>query len=450
MEAKQLLIYSPRDSPRLQYTLQLVFRQLLGVAYEFTIEEQQYSAFDGPKLSYGPKNPGDGVFIYADELLFTANIQPPTIHTGSFRDITTLFHHGHEAALPFDPLAAAFYLVSRYEEYLPFQGDAHGRFPAEVSLNYMLGFHQVPVVNHYALFIRQQLLHYFPEMIFPERNYQFQLTYDIDMAFAFREKGWLRNAVNLLRSAIMLNVPALATRLKVLSGFEQDPFDTFDYQQSLHDQFTIQPVYFFLLGDHSRYDKNISWKNPVLQRLVQDISGKYPTGIHASYASNRFPGKIKTEKERLEKISGRNVFRNRQHYLKLKMPVTYQRLLAAGITEDYTMGYASQTGFRAGIASAFYFYDLQNETSTDLLIHPFAAMDAALFYHLKMDASAALAQAKHLADEVKKVNGTFTFLAHNDLIGDQGPWQEWRLHFEKLIRDCSNTAQNNQGNFIPL
>lgn len=448
MEAKQLLIYSPRDSPRLQYTLQLLFGQLLGVAYEFTVEVQQYTAFDGPKLSYGQVNPGDGVFIYADGLLFNANIQATTIHRGSYQAITTIFHHGHDAALPFDPLAAAFYLVSRYEEYLPFQADAHDRFPAEVSLNYRLGFHQVPVVNHYALFIRQQLLHYFPEMIFPGRNYQFQLTYDIDLAFAFREKGVLRNAVNLLRSAIMLNVPAVATRLKVLTGFEQDPFDTFGYQQSLHEQFNVQPVYFFLLGDYSRYDKNISWKNSVLKKLVQDIAGKYPTGIHASYASNRFPEKIKTEKERLEKMSGRKVFRNRQHYLKMKMPATYQRLLAAGITEDYTMGYASQTGFRAGIASAFYFYDLQNEASTNLLIHPFTAMDAAMFYHLKMDASAVLAQAKHLADEVKKVNGTFTFLAHNDLIGDQGPWKEWRQHFEKLISYCSAPAENNQGNFF--
>jgi hypothetical protein len=42
--------------------------------------------------------------------------------------------------LPFDPLAATFYLVSRYEEYLPFIPDEHGRFPAKQSFAFSNGF----------------------------------------------------------------------------------------------------------------------------------------------------------------------------------------------------------------------------------------------------------------------------------------------------------------------
>ncbi|MEP7127589.1 MAG: polysaccharide deacetylase family protein, partial [Chitinophagales bacterium] len=407
MPTQSLLIYSPHNSPRLQYTLQLLFNIVLGVAYEFTTDEHRFSAFGGAKISYGKTTGSAALFLHADELLFENDIKLVSIAAGSYNEIKTIFHHNHTAALPFDPFAATFYLVSRYEEYLPFKPDNHGRFPAELSLSYKDGFHKVPVVNHYALFLKQLIVSHFPDFNFPEKKYQFQLTYDIDMAFAFREKGVLRNAGGFLRSFRNLNLKEVALRLKVLAGLEQDPFDSFDYQQLLHEKYSLQPVYFFLLGDHSRFDKNISWRKDAFAKVVKQIADKYETGIHASYASNFFPEKIMMEKERLEKMSGRNVFRNRQHFLKLQFPDTYQKLIAAGITEDYTMGYSSQTGFRAGIASPFYFYDLQNDTSTHLLIHPFAAMDAAMFYNMKLSPDAALEQSKQLADEVKKVNGTF-------------------------------------------
>ncbi|MGB3073785.1 MAG: polysaccharide deacetylase family protein [Chitinophagales bacterium] len=437
MPNQSLLIYSPRNSPRLQYTLQLIFKNLLGLSYEFTTDRPRFSAFGGAKLSYAKTPNGEAIFIYAEELLFESDIKLFPIPAGTFNEIKTIFHHPHTAALPFDPFAATFYLVSRYEEYLPFKTDKHGRFPAELSLSYKEGFHKVPVVNHYALLLKQLIISNYPDFIFPEKKYQFQLTYDIDMVFAFREKGVLRNVGGFLRSFIAFNFREIAFRMKVLTRLQQDPFDTFDYQQLLHEKYSLRPVYFFLLGDHSMYDKNIDWRKDAFRKVVKQIADKNETGMHASYDSNRFPEKIKIEKQRLEKMSGRNVFRNRQHFLKLQFPDTYQKLFAAGITEDYTIGYSSQTGFRAGIASSFYFYDLQKEISTKLHIHPFAAMDAAMFYNMKMSPDAALAQSKQLADEVKKVNGTFTFLAHNDLISNQGPWKGWQQNFEALISYCN-------------
>ena len=170
--------------------------------------------------------------------------------------------------------------------------------------------------------------------------------------------------------------------------------------------------------------------------MVKAISTVNETGIHSSYASNSFPEKVVIEKERLEQMTGKKVFRNRQHFLKMQLPLTYRQLLAAGISEDYTMGYSSQTGFRAGIASPFYFYDISAECTTDLLVYPFAAMDATLFYYLQLDADTSLLQVKKLVDEVRKVNGTFTFLAHNDLISSKGPWLGWKENFESLIAYC--------------
>lgn len=431
-----LLIYAPSVTPRLQYTLQLIFHELLHTAYEFTTDLSRLAAYDGPKLNYSRNKTADAVYLYSDQLLFSTGLSLQTVICADYKNLKTLFHHGQTADLPFDPLAATFYLVSRYEEYLPFQPDEHGRFPAAESLNFKEGFHQIPVVNHYALLIREILQTKYPDLIFPEKRFHFQLTYDIDMAYAFREKGLLRNTGGLLRSLKNLNLNEMALRIRVLSGLEDDPFDTFNDQQALHKKYNLHPIYFFLLGDYSSYDKNLSWTNKQFREMVKAISIVNETGIHSSYASNSFPEKVVIEKERLEQMTGKKVFRNRQHFLKMQLPVTYRQLLAAGITEDYTMGYSSQTGFRAGIASPFYFYDISAECTTDLLVYPFVAMDATLFYYLKLDADTSLLQVKKLVDEVRKVNGTFTFLAHNDLISSKGPWLGWKENFESLIAYC--------------
>ena len=220
----------------------------------------------------------------------------------------------------------------------------------------------------------------------------------------------------------------------MLFGNETDPYDTFNFQFSLHEKFQLKPIYFFLLGDDGKFDKNISWRNDELQKLIKKISEKIEIGIHSSFASNDQSEKVRTEIDRLSRITGKKIIRNRQHFLKLQFPSTYQTLYANGISEDYTMGYSSQIGFRAGIASPYRYYDLEKEEATGLVIYPFAVMDASLHYYLKLTPVEALEKCRQIVDEVKKVNGYLILLAHNDLISDEGPWIGWREKFEELIK----------------
>ena len=67
------------------------------------------------------------------------------------------------------------------------------------------------------------------------------------------------------------------------------------------------------------------------------------------------------------------------------MPETYRNLIEFDITDDYTMGYAAQPGFRASTCSSFNFYDLDREQETKLRVHPFCIMDASLRHYLNVD-----------------------------------------------------------------
>ncbi|HOP14486.1 MAG TPA: hypothetical protein PLH09_10965, partial [Lentimicrobium sp.] len=54
---ENLLIYTPLLSPRVHYIMGLIFRDLLGVAYQITADVEQYHAFDGAKLLYHTNSP---------------------------------------------------------------------------------------------------------------------------------------------------------------------------------------------------------------------------------------------------------------------------------------------------------------------------------------------------------------------------------------------------------
>src|SRR5205814_2896242 len=113
-------------------------------------------------------------------------------------------------------------------------------------------------------------------------------------------------------------------------------------------------------------DKNTPVESKKLQSLIKNLGDYAEVGIHPSYGSNSKEGQLKKEIDRLSKILHKDVHKGRQHFLKLSLPETYRNLIELDITEDYTMGYAFQPGFRASICMPFNFYDLDNEIETKL------------------------------------------------------------------------------------
>ena len=113
--------------------------------------------------------------------------------------------------------------------------------------------------------------------------------------------------------------------------------------------------------------------------LIKQLGNTSTIGIHPSYASNKNSKMIGIEKQRLEHILGKSVHHNRFHFLKFSLPKSYQQLLAYGISNDYSMGYADQIGFRAGTCTPFNFYDLENEVQTVKCPNSFGRM----FYYIR-------------------------------------------------------------------
>ena len=142
---------------------------------------------------------------------------------------------------------------------------------------------------------------------------------------------------------------------------------------------------------------------------------------------------IKSEIGVLKEIIQQDIVSSRQHYLRFTLPDTYRQLIALGIKHEYSMGYGSINGFRASYALPFYWFDLQKNKTTELMVHPFCYMEANSFFEQKYSAEQAREELQHYHDIVKSVNGELITIFHNHFITEQPQWIEWRNMYADFL-----------------
>jgi len=429
-----LLIYAKAKTNRLRYTCELVFNELLGIDFSITTNFQEFGTIDLPKINYGDEKLKKVPFIKAHNLLFDFGIKDIKFEVENKGEVPLLFVTDDEHCdLKFDPFAAIFYMVSRYEEYLPFKADKFGRFPSKASIAHKHQFLQQPVVNLWVNRIKNILSAYYPNIKYKQPKAKLKLTFDIDMAYAYRNKGFLRNAGSIIKEISQLNILKLRERIRVISGLFPDPFYTFPYIMEQVKKYQLKPIYFFLVGEYGVYDKNISLEQMEFKNLIKEMADVGEIGLHPSYASNKDKSRLDLEHQQLEEVIKKAITKNRQHYLMVKLPVTYENLIELEMTEDHSMGYADQIGFRAGIASPFYFYNLRWEIKTKLKIVPFIMMDVTLKNYLKYSVEKSIDKSADLFQKVIINKGYCSVIWHNNSLSELEGWEGWRKLFEKQL-----------------
>ena len=429
-----LLIYTSFQSPRLAYITEFLFQELLGLKVELTSYFSKFQQSTHAKINYSDQAmSGKVIQIIPHALLQEKSIQTQKIDLQFYNSLPFFFQTAQEADFQYDILAASFYLITRYEEYLPFEADAHSRFSAKESLASRAGFLELPVVNLWVLEFKKVLQQQFPNLKFHPPKYQFQPTLDIDMAWAYRFKGWKRTLGGSWNSLKEGAIKELIDRYLVLSRLKKDPYFIFPYLNELHKKHKVSPVYFFLVGEYGTYDKNILPEVTSMQSLIKETNNSYSIGVHPSYRSNEDLWILRKEAKTLSDITMQPILKSRQHYLKLSFPATYQNLIKAGIQEDYSMGYADEVGFRAGVARSFLWYDLENEEATNLRIHPFQFMEVTLKEYLNLSPKLAEMKMTQLLEITKQVGGNFQFIWHNSSFSSIGGWENWGKLYEWLL-----------------
>ena len=424
----KVLLHTQNYSPRLQYICAFIFKEVMGIECNVTCDLEEFKSCGGVKINYSNSPVCENEFyILPVDLLFEKNIVPQPIECFELNNNKAFFKIDY-ADFSFDIFAASFYLLSRYEEYLPHRKDMYGRYAHENSLAFKEGFLQLPLINIWANSFVAALQNKFPSFIFIQRPFRFIPTYDIDIAFSYKHKGLLRNAGGFLKS------PSLE-RIMVVCGWCKDPFDTYEWMDTLHKKFQLNPVYFFLVAaQNGGYDKNILPANKAIWQLVKKHAEKYSIGIHPSWQSGDDISLLKKEIVQLKTMSQQEITRCRQHYIRFNLPEGYRRLLKEGITDDYSMGYGSINGFRASAASAFYWFDLEKNEISSLRVHPFCFMEANAYYEQKLTVTEAYEELMQYYWACKNVDGTLITIWHNQMLGPDKLYDGWAAMYENFLK----------------
>ncbi len=438
MEENGILILIRKRSPRLQYVFRQIFKRILRVPYRLTDQLEEFVAYNGVKFSYTPERFGNEFHIHSSGFLYEKGIASVELNAGEWDGLPILFTAPDDASLPFDLFSAVFYLISRYEEYAHSDlQDEHGRFPAEASVAYRLNFLHLPVVEMWLDRFKKMLTGRFPEYRFPPPDFHFNPLLAVTVSHLFKHKGVIRLTGGIADDWLHLRLKRSWQRIKFGLFKRKDPYDTFFKFIAIKKSYRHPLLTFFLTGTYSNYDRNIAPTRPPFKRLVKTLADYTGIGLLASYYAAEDPAMFKREWSKLEELIHKPVHKVHFHYYRPKIPLTYRQLWEMEFTDDYSMGYPRRIAFRASTAHPFPFYDLTEETETDLMIHPTVISDYKLHFHLRYEPGQALQKIIETGELIRRYGGRYEPLVHNAILSEFEEWKNWSKVYVEMIKHFS-------------
>lgn len=430
-----LLVYTHKITPRLKYIFKHICVRILGIEVSFATKIEEFIAHNSLKMSYTKQPLGKEFFVKCHDILFEQGLKDTNINIQNWGHTKCFFYTGEKSAIPFDIFASSFYMLSRYEEYLPHVKDEFGRFTASESLAYKNGFLQQPVVDIWASKFKEALQKQFLEFKFPSKKYRIKPIIDVPCAYNYKQKGIMRTFGGVVKDVFRLRFKNLYYRFAVLLGFNDDPYDTFTYLINRQKLSKFKFLFFFQIGGYSTYDKNISPNKKAFVSLIKHVADYSRVGLKTSFFAIDNAAILKKEKIKIEQIINKPLKASRQSFSKLNLPESYRNYIGLEIFEDYTMGYVDEIGFRAGTCSPFFFYDLDYEIQTPLKVFPYQLLDAVLLRTKSLlDKKQVL---NEIINEVKQVNGEFVAVFHNYTFGASQRWFGFKALFNIILESAN-------------
>lgn len=419
-----LLAYVETITPRLQYIFRFIGHELFESGFNITTDKNYYRAAFGPKLNYSSQEIEENeYFIKSHTLLFEEGLREQDLECFELNYHRAFFVTAGDHT--FDIFAASFFLISRYEEWLH-NADSGGKpFKAEQSLAFRESFLNFPLVNTWIHEFRVALERKFSEMVFHRKGFRQILTYDINQAyylkFSAQKQVWSRMLGNLLKG----NFRQAQAESRILNGKAEDPYDFFERLDGLHLYCRIKPYFFFNVSQ--QYINDNKGLQQEISRLVEYYASNFNVGV-------LWNSRSADDKEWMEVVTEKELQSARHPYYDRATIAYFRKLLKAGVHEDFSMAYESVNGFRASVCSTFYWYDFENETETDLKIHPVCFRDRSAI-NSGLNAAKAYQQLMGYYNHVKKLNGLLVTSWNNETLGNDPAQNDWKAMFELFMKE---------------
>ena len=332
--------------------------------------------------------------------------------------------HGKTLVIRTDLIYNTFFFISRAEELLNHQRDEHGRFCARYSILGHGNRLQIPIIDEYAHILMKHL-----ELDMPAPRYShIYLTHDIDTISQYRHlRGFLGG---IYRGEI-------SQALNALTDIRRDPVYTFPWLIEQDAKVPTAEIIYFVKHTRGKgYDyPQYNLQGTDFQHLKTSLlkSGAR-LGIHSSYYgvdnglkitdtrlnssdSKCSETKVTSPLSFILHPSSNGRILHRSHYLRCSID-NMQALADAGITDDFTMAFPDQAGFRLQTSRPVRWINPKTYTLTPLTLHPLTVMDCTLsntnYMNLQTEDEAYFF-CEQLFDKVRQYAGDITLLWHNSI-----------------------------------
>ena len=425
--------------PEREYIIRFLFADLLGLPfsvntdanashYSISFESNEIIIRDGffslnpEPLSYLKKEalPGKIVFVRNE---FTTEDDIPVIFGTDEMLVTE-----HRIICGIDIFASAFFMLSRWEEYVNRSRDDHDRFPGSESIALKHGFLHRPVVNEYAEMLWNMLcrLGYSGER--RHRSYEPAFTHDVDI-LDYPSAGRAIAADILKRKDIKGAVKHLKHYLKT----GQSPYDFFDFLMDSSEELGAQSHFYFMASSSNMpRDPKSYLDSKRFRAKIREIKGRgHIIGFHPGYYTYNDPERWTAEKENLEKAADTSITEGRQHYLRFDIEKTLRIWEMNNMEIDSTPSYAQDEGFRCGTGDVFHVFDFLQRRQLKLKERPLVVMDGTLHQYKKYSHEKALSVVRHYISAGRKYNSPVTLLFHNSSF--YGEWEGYSSVYSRIL-----------------
>jgi len=215
-----------------------------------------------------------------------------------------------------------------------------------------------------------------------------------------------------------------------MQGKQFSPYINFKKIIELEKKYNAKSTFYFMTTaeDPIRFRYNIE---DIASELAHILENGWEVGLHGGYFAYDEMQAVKSEKNRLERVLGKEIVGYRNHYLRFKVPNTWMILEKCGFKYDTTYGYTNMVGFRNGMCHPFKPFNLNIGKQMDIYEIPLHIMDGTLFDVTK-SFNKAWEIARMLIDTTEKYNGVLTILWHNNVFSF--PFRDkWKTLYEKIL-----------------
>ena len=431
-----ILIYCNKNSPRIEYTFNHIFKLILNKDFSITNSKSEFIDFKGYKFSYANAPISEELFFQSNGLLEERGLENHEIIIFEWDNLKCFFKVGQKSAIPFDIFSAIFFLLSRYEEYMPHSSNNHSQFSHLESVAYKENFLEIPLIDFWI----EKLISVLENKIklkckIDSKNQIASIIISSLRPYKYTNKYPFESFMIWFKNLFMLNLWEVIEHLLVLLKIKIDPWEIDDYIKDLLLDSKNKVFFFFSFSSESFFRDETPKTNENFKKYIKDVHDNFEIGL---LPSNNALKKLKTfelENFNISKLIHIKIDKILLQEGLKKISEDYKNSFSLDYANDFSMGYVDAFGYRASTSSSFFFYDLSNEIKTKLLVTPFVAHHRLID---KININEVIDKIQKFKEIAKRFSGSFSIILNNEIFENSVRNGKRRLHFISIIKNLGN------------